>query len=278
MNPERILAEIKSFTVATIVKKLAGGPASNSYLVARDNDRFVLRIDTDVAAALDLDREAEIQVLMVVSRNGLGPEPEYSDPQQGVLITRYIEGHAWTENDLQDPERIRNLAALLRRLHSLKPQGNRFDIDEKVARYARIIATQEGDELAENTRQLLRRLEDSSATQCLCHNDLNSANIIEGRGLTLVDWEYAAIGDPLFDLATVAEHHRFDEGRSEALLSTYFDVACEADIDRYDQYRFLYRHLLVLWLATVERLCGISAEQEIQLQREWESIKLSGPQ
>jgi thiamine kinase len=277
ISPGHILAGIESFAGAGIIKQLAGGPASNSYLVTRDADRFVLRIDTDVAVSLGLDRETEMKIMTTVGANGLGPAAEYSDPQKGLLITRYVEGRVWTENDLQDPDCIRKLVALLRRLHSLEPQGHRFDIEQKVDRYAGIIATQEGDELAAKARRLISQLDDSSAPQCLCHNDLNSANIIEGEGLTLIDWEYAAIGDPMFDLATVAEHHRIDETMSEALLGAYFNVACEDDIDRYGQNRFLYRHLLVLWLAAVERLCGISAEQEIQLHQVWATLKSGGP-
>jgi thiamine kinase len=273
INLGRILAATESFAAARIIEKLAGGPASDSYLIERGVELFVLRIDTDVAVALGLDREAETKILRYVGSHGLGPVAEYSDPHRGVLITRYIEGYAWSESDLNDSVRIRNLAALLRRLHALKPQGHGFDIDEKIDHYARIISSPEGDELAGNARSLSGKLDDKSVPQCVCHNDLNSANIIEGRGLTLIDWEYAAIGDPMFDLATIAEHHRFDQDRSEVLLSAYFDSASEDVIDRYRRYRYLYRHLLVLWLASVERLCGISAEHQIQLQREWGALK-----
>ena len=79
------------------MKKLAGGPASDSYLIERDAERFVLRIDTDVAAALGLDRVAETEILTFVSRAGIGPVSEYTDPKRGIMVTRYIEGRAWTE-------------------------------------------------------------------------------------------------------------------------------------------------------------------------------------
>ena len=276
MKLERVIAGIEPFAKARVVEKLAGGPSSDSYLLERDAERFVLRIDTDIAAALGLDRVTETAILTFVSRAGIGPAPEYTDVEEGIMVTRYVEGRAWTEKDLQDRNRIQNLAALLRQLHALEPQGRVFDIVEKVDCYARTINTADGHKLADGTRQLLRELNDPLAPQCLCHNDLSSANIIEGRGLTFIDWEYAAIGDPMFDLATIAEHHHFDKLRTKTLLDAYFDTACKDDIDRLHRYRFLYRNLLVLWLASIERLCGISAEQQNRLQQEWAILKTSG--
>ena len=58
-----------------------------------------------------------------------------------------------------------------------------------------------------------------------CHDDLLAANIIraadEGR-LMIVDWEYAGMGDPRFDLGNLAVNNDFDEADEERLLSAYY--------------------------------------------------------
>ena len=36
--------------------------------------------------------------------------------------------------------------------------------------------------------------------------------------MRLIDWEFAAPGDPLFDLAVVVGHHDLDVGQGRALL------------------------------------------------------------
>jgi aminoglycoside phosphotransferase (APT) family kinase protein len=42
----------------------------------------------------------------------------------------------------------------------------------------------------------------------LLHHDLHASNLIEGeRGLTLIDWECAAVSDPLLDVACVLSYH-----------------------------------------------------------------------
>jgi len=259
VTPAEVLAGIESFANATIVAELAGGPASDSYLVERGAQRFVLRIDNEVAAALGLERASEAKILEYVSQYGLGPTPEFIDPERGIVVTRYIEGRAWTDADLHDRDRIRKLAALLRTLHALKPVGPCFDLQVKIENYARIIDSAEGRELANDTQCRLRELQSSSATQCLCHNDLVCTNIVEGQGgegqgLTLIDWEYAAIGDPFFDLASVAEHHHFDQQESHRLLTAYFGRESAVDAERLIRYRVLYVNLTLLWLASVERL------------------------
>jgi thiamine kinase-like enzyme len=56
----------------------------------------------------------------------------------------------------------------------------------------------------------------------LCHNDLLPANILDdGNELWLVDWEYAGIGNPLFDLAGVSSNARLSDEAEAALLEAY---------------------------------------------------------
>ena len=78
-------------------------------------------------------------------------------------------------------------------------------------------------------------------------------NIIEGKELALIDWEYAAIGDPFFDLATIAEQHQFDCDETSGLLRAYFGEALEEDARRLDRYRTFYHSLNCLWLASVRK-------------------------
>ena len=57
---------------------------------------------------------------------------------------------------------------------------------------------------------------------CPCHNDLLAANFIHGgERLWLVDWEYAGMGDPAFDLANFAVNNGLDEAGDDELLGAY---------------------------------------------------------
>jgi len=263
VNPQEVLKGIEAFADARVVGELSGGPASDSYLIERDTERFVLRLDTNVAAALGLDRMAEAEILEYISQHGLGPRPVFVAPDRGILITHYIEGRAWSAADLHDAGQIHNLAMLLRRLHALQSVGQPFNLRARIAGYARIIDTTEGGELADDTQRQLRELETRPITYCLCHNDLVYTNIIDGQGfvggkeLALIDWEYAAVGDRFFDLATIAEQHRFDPDEANGLLRAYLGEICAEDSRRLDRYRAFYQGLKLLWLASVEKLQGL---------------------
>ena len=76
------------------------------------------------------------------------------------------------------------------------------------------------DDWIENTRKLARRL--SPFTPALCHNDMLPANVLDdGDRLWIVDWEYAGMGNPLFDLAGVSANCAFSEEQDVEFLSVY---------------------------------------------------------
>jgi thiamine kinase-like enzyme len=65
----------------------------------------------------------------------------------------------------------------------------------------------------------------------LCHNDLLAANLIDdGDRVWLVDWEYAGMGHPLFDLAGVSANCAFPEPLELALLMEYRGLVDPRDV------------------------------------------------
>ncbi len=56
-----------------------------------------------------------------------------------------------------------------------------------------------------------------------CHNDLLNANfLLEGDHTWIVDYEYAGMGDPFFDLGNLSINNGLDEDAQTLLLRTYF--------------------------------------------------------
>lgn len=251
MNADEQLRGIEAFSDARIVTELVGGPASDSYLVERGTDYFVLRIDTDIARALCFDRAAEARILERVAKQGIGPPLEHLDAERGLLITRFAEGRAWTPTEMHDPARITRLADVLRRLHALEPVGPAFDLPRAIKRYAHSIGTEQARDLAADALRMLTELDEAAPARCLCHNDLVCTNIIEGPALVLIDWEYAAVGDPMFDLAIVAGHHNFTDAEADGLLTAYFGEVPPIAARRLAGYRALYERLVLLWSATI---------------------------
>ncbi|MFQ5635993.1 MAG: phosphotransferase, partial [Gammaproteobacteria bacterium] len=194
---------------------------------------------------------AEAAVLGHVHEHDLGPRLDFADVRAGIQLTQYIPGRAWTVADLNDRNGVTRLALMLQRLHGMSPVGAPFALCDRVARYAAGIGSSEAGALEAEIQVLLGRLATHDA--CLCHNDLVCTNVIEGDRLYLIDWEYAAVGDPFFDLATIVEHHSLADDVTQGLLHDYLGDVTHADRERLADWRQVYRHLLTLWRACVAR-------------------------
>ena len=150
--------------------------------------------------------------------------------EPGLLVTRFVEGRTLTADDVRQPAPIARLAAMLRHLHqswdTMTGEVLYFCPFQTVRTYARTAARlgadlpAEIDDLLEDTRRLSHRI--APFRPVPCHNDLLPANLIDdGRSLWLVDWEYAGIGHPLFDLANLAANAALDDDQELGLLTAY---------------------------------------------------------
>jgi thiamine kinase-like enzyme len=253
MNPERALALTGSFARgARLVRPLRATPVTCSYLVERRRERFVMRVDGRVARQLGLDRAAETEVLKHAWTAGIGPQPVALHPgPPAILLTRFVPGEAWSRDHLRNPARLERLARILRRLHDAQLPGPVLDLRRACARYAARIGTAESRALAKSVAHLLSRCESERRHHRLCHNDPVAENIIGWRQTRLIDWEYAGVGDPLFDLAAVAGHHRLPRRAIVAFANAYAGGADAVPWQRLDDYMAVYDIVRRLWTGAV---------------------------
>ncbi|MDX6590861.1 MAG: hypothetical protein QOJ13_57 [Gaiellales bacterium] len=221
---------------------LPGGLTNLNYRIIGAPADYVLRITGD-AEMLGADREAEYAATVTAAGLGIGPEVlAYLRPEK-ILVTRFVDGHGVPAEQMRTPEMIGRVAAILRRLHAGPPVPSSFSAYGIVEMYrdnAQELGVQLPDAfhrawtVAEQMRPALGR--PSSGTS-LCHNDLLNANFLveEGR-LKVVDWEYAGMGDPFFDLANFSTNHELDEDDDRVLLLAYFD---EVRVDDYARLRLM---------------------------------------
>ncbi len=89
----------------------------------------------------------------------------------------------------------------------------------------------------------------------LCHNDLLRANRIYSAGrLWAVDWEYAAMASPWYDIAVVINGDSLSAPDTEALLNAYLGRAAdERERDMLHQYGCIYRYLELLWYLALDK-------------------------
>ena len=195
------------------VEPLGGGITNRNFKVTAGGDAFVLRIGGNDTGMLGIDRQVEHTASLAAARLGVGPEVVAFLEPEGYLVTRFVEGEVGRVS-------IAEAAAALRALHGGAPIAGRFDAFRVVESYARIA----GRVAPEWATAIARQIEARRAEAPLvpCHNDLLAANFIhDGGRVWIVDWEYAGMGDPAFDLANYAVNNGLDEEGDRALLAAY---------------------------------------------------------
>jgi len=201
------------------IEPLGGGITNRNFKVGADGEEFVLRIGGTDTELLGIDRAAEHAASRIAAELGLGPEVVAFIEPEGYLVTRFVDGDVGKV----DVERV---GAALRLLHDGPALLGRFDSFRVVETY-RVTAREHGVAVPsayEAAKEFADRIEHrrSSAPLRPCHNDLLNANFIDdGVRLWLVDWEYAGMGDPFFDLGNFAVNHELTEEGENALLTAY---------------------------------------------------------
>jgi len=210
-----------------VLEQIRGGISNHNFAVRVGGHAYFARLSQE-RPLLGIDRRNEHVCHQAASARGVAPEVIHHE--EGLLVTRLVEGRTLGPADVREPAVTARLAALLHHLHAgwdvLTGEILSFCPFRTVRTYARTALRLKADlphdmgALLEDTLDLARRI--APFRPVLCHNDVLPANLIDDGGrLWLVDWEYAGIGHPLFDLANAAANADFSDDLDRALLEAY---------------------------------------------------------
>jgi len=280
-----IINEIPDISGAEPIRQLHGGEASSHWHIKRGEQQFVLRLDKPLAGKLGLNRKNEDELLKIVGEAGIGPIPVWSNPARGIHVCTFLPGRSWSLKDAHDGQNLKNLARTLTKLHGLPAKGQPFDPVSAAQRYASETGTRQASRIAADASSLFNELASQSMGPALCHNDLVHSNIISPElkapsdkqgSVQLIDWEYAAIGDPLFDLAIVIQHHGLPEQLTEHFLETYCAEGAPLHRSRLKKFCLLYDLLAALWYLSMVTQSGPDTYFTTELNRVLLRLKTSG--
>jgi thiamine kinase-like enzyme len=200
-------------------RQLDGGITNRNFRVTLGDADYVVRRPGKDTELLGIDRRFEHEASRAAAALGIGPEVVAFVEPEGYLVRRFAEG----EVGRVSPDEA---APLLRRWHEAQPIPGRFNafrVAESyagVARSAGVAIPAAFGEARETADRIERRL--GRRPLAPCHNDLLAANFIDGgERLWIVDWEYAGMGDPAFDLANFAVSNGLDDDGDRILLGAY---------------------------------------------------------
>jgi thiamine kinase-like enzyme len=214
------------------VEPLEGGITNRNYVVTRDGERYVLRVPGRDTALLGIDRANEARAATLAAEVGVGPEVVAFLPESGCFVARFVEGAHVPMADLRRDDVLGSVIRSLRAFHACAPVPSSFNVFRIVEGYGET-AEARGVALPAayvQAHALAARIEAALAVNAAplttCHNDLLNANFLrQGDHTWIVDYEYAGMGDPFFDLGNLAVNNDLDAAADELLLGhTYGEV------------------------------------------------------
>lgn len=270
LDLHEFLASI-DFSVDELDPQLLRGLSNHDYRVRSGGVEYIVRLASDGASDLGIDRRAEAQALRSTFEAGLGAEVVYYVLPEGHMISKAIDAPSISENPecYRDPEVLRRFTQAMKRIHDLPAVDHVFDPFRRI-RTAIRRATEQSVRLPQSVGALLDRIDEIEARRgevptehlALCHNDLFGGNILDDAPICFIDWEFVGMGDSFFDLATLAiacdEFEPLPDERSEIIVEAYFGDVTDAHRQRIKDMIFVVQMHNVSWGLT-HHLLGTAA-------------------
>jgi thiamine kinase-like enzyme len=209
---------------------LSGGITNRNFLITASgtSERYVIRLAGNDTHLLGISREVEHAATVAAAGVGVGPEVTAFIRPEGYLVTRFIVGEPVSLDEVRRPETLRRVADSIRRVHGGPAIPGLF-VPLRIVEAYLALATSRAvprpkawDEAHAVGRRIERALLEAPLEPKPCHNDLLNANFIDdGERIRIVDWEYAGMGDPFFDLGNFSVNHELTPEQDAVLLEAY---------------------------------------------------------
>ncbi len=236
------------------VEKLGG--RNNNYRICTDQGDFVLRLPRKESKET-VNRESELYNNKVAGEIGINSKTIYFNQNSGVKITEYIEdSETINKSSAKRQENMEQIAYALKVLHtSEKRFFQDFTPFNEMEDYI-ITVKKENENLFKNYTELQtilsflkREIENVDMESVPCHLDALPENFIKGKNqVFLIDWEYSANYDGLWDVVSIGLE--CDYSKDEQLLFIYKYLGrepCKEEIRKMDLLSILMDILWSMW-------------------------------
>ena len=193
-----------------------------------DGTIYILRIPGIGTSEL-IDRHQEHEVYKTIAKYNISDKVLYFDDNSGIKIAKYIENcHNCNSKNIEE---VKAAMTAIKHLHSLNLKVNfEFDLKQKIDFYESLMTKSKYEDYGRvklDIMLLLKSLDSLNIKKCLCHIDPNQDNILldnkTNEVKAIVDWEYAAMQDPIIDIAMFCIYAGYDKKEIDSTLSIYFD-------------------------------------------------------
>ena len=261
------------------VEPLEGGITNRNYVVTRYGERFVLRVPGRDTELLGIDRANEGRAATLAAEAGVGPEVVALLADSGCFVARFVEGAHVPMADLRRDDVLGSVIRSLRAFHACAPIPSSFNVFRIVEGYGET-AESRGVALPlvyADAHALAARIEAALAVNpaplTTCHNDLLNANFLrEGDHTWIVDYEYAGMGDPFFDLGNLAVNNDLDAAADELLLGHAYGAVRDRHRARLALMRMMSDFREAMWGVVQQAISALDEDFEAYAAKHFDRL------
>ena len=205
---------------------------SFAFTCKKDNNRYVYRHPGTGTEAF-INRINECHSLEIAREYGIDKTFVYMHPSEGWKISHFIDNaETLNSSTIQLPDNLDKIADIYKVLHHLPVRmENEFNIFREIVKYDELISEMgismyDGwDTIRIRVLALEDRLSKLGVNSCPCHNDAVAENFLKGPDgkMSLIDWEYSGINDPMADFAALFLENNFRSDAQSFILLRYFN-------------------------------------------------------
>lgn len=221
LSPKQALALIPCLNAEYQLHPLLGGHSNTVWRIDSAAGSYLLRLHSRQQQRA-INRDAEHWAWQQAAAAGIAPQIHHWDPHHRFSLSQYLNASPLAPEGVS-ADKLAALVELISKLHQLDSHKLKCHDYAALALSAHSMQPCQEPWLrqlcrqASHWQQLLWQL---GPEPCLCHHDPRPANILDdGQQLWLIDFEYAALGSPLFDLAALSGD--WPEAQQQALRLAY---------------------------------------------------------
>jgi len=227
MDHMSIIDELKpalSLSDEAFLTQIEGGEVNQVFQLDDGHNRYAVKsLARDEFSGINRFHQYLLQEQLAHRR--IAPAPVWMNQSQDLWVEKWFEKKSTQQVADHDIPII--LAAVLAKIHGQPVTVRPLNLPHRLRHYIDRAGLSEDHRLVEQAHRAIRQfaLDYVPAEHLvLCHNDLSWGHIQSVEPLMVVDWEYGAMGNRFFDLASCASINQFNEVETVRLIEEYARV------------------------------------------------------